>query len=78
MNEEKNINSLNLNDIVKVRLTEHGIKVYDKFYSDFGMTTPEIENNLLKTELWCLFSIFGNHLTSSCELPFIDDKIMIR
>jgi hypothetical protein len=59
---------LNINNIVKVKLTEHGHRILR------GNPIAEYliadEDGYTEWQMWLLFHTFGNHLYSGCVLPF--------
>jgi hypothetical protein len=69
----------NINDYVKVRLTDKGMKVLADHY---GGEIPEwfvnyMEDGWTKFQLWDLASIFGENLYNGCTLPF-ETNILIE
>lgn len=64
--------TLNVNEVVKVKLTDHGraILLKEKY--------PKHEDSLGYSEwqLWELMSIFGEHLYNGCELTFENEIII--
>ena len=66
---------INMNQMATVTLTRKGAELYNyikkpakKVYGGF----------VLKTELWCLFEIFGQHMYNGCIIPFKDNKITLE
>lgn len=54
--------TLNLNAIVSVRLTEDGIKQWRRFQADHGFAAPDLKiaaNGTSSLQLWELMQIFG-------------------
>lgn len=79
---------LNLNAIVKVKLTEQGMKWHYQNHVDFwekvGRPAPyEYSLPLIKedgfyyTELWHLMQIFGKYLMNGGGIPFEDLQIVV-
>lgn len=70
----KNFAPFNINEEVKVKLTQKGIDIYENYYSRFGTENngPRIdENGYTGFQLWTLMKIYGGHLfMGSLEEPF--------
>lgn len=67
---------VNINQKVKVTLTEKGKQILFDSYKDWpGAYTDK----LMKSEfqLWELMSIFGPHVYNGCEVPFEENIIDI-
>lgn len=71
----------NINDYVRVRLTDFGRKVHrERFrklnaqiplYADLKYTPPkEDENGWSEWQMWCLIDTFGEHVGLCKEQPF--------
>ena len=81
---------INLNDSVKVKLTDKGIDILKKqhkeLYAKVLMAGGEYrEHNLrldeegyYKTQLWCLFRYFGEHISLGVESPFEGLDIIVK
>lgn len=77
----------NINDHVKVKLTEKGRDIYYHRYDDwFGQfpnsdyvpiaSYPEVdEDGYTEIQLWHLMEIFGPYLYNGCNVPFEDNNI---
>jgi hypothetical protein len=66
---------VNLNNQVRVRLTESGMRQMRAYW---GKSTEHMikDGNSFKTELWSLMSIFGAELhNGSIELPFVGNEV---
>ena len=71
---------ININDVVKVRLTEYGRKIHrgnhQKFWSMLGkcdvkyFPPEEDENGWSEWQLWDLMNEFGKHVGLGSKLPF--------
>lgn len=62
----------NLNDDVKVRLTDHGRNVLAK-----GQLTRQPDaDGYTKFQLWELMNIFGAYLVNGCSIPFDANSIL--
>jgi hypothetical protein len=67
----------NINDYVRVKLTDHGRKILDDQHTEFKKVMPSAEpihkpdeDGWCKFQLWELMSIFGQHLYNGCQIPF--------
>jgi hypothetical protein len=68
---------ININDVVKVELTEYGKEKYVDFYREHGLGVDEPETNF-QCPLWNLMKIFGNCLEMGFnDIPFKNNKITI-
>lgn len=75
----------NINDTVKVKLTERGKKLHreewDRVFGDksgFTYSLPkEDENGYSSWQMWSLMETFGKHVSLGCECPF-DTDILIE
>ncbi len=74
---------MNLNDNVKIILTETGAdiknareKYYESIIPNYKARTYK-EGCEVKTQLWCLFEEFGEHISITCKTPFKDNEISI-
>ena len=67
---------INLNDSVRVRLTEHGRRLHREHWNEkVGDAYPyqqpqEDEDGWSTWQLWELMATFGEHLCMCCKLPF--------
>lgn len=67
----------NLNDIVRVKVTEEGEKVFTKFHEDLFLPhhpdwVPELkrdEDGWSSFHLWEFANIFGSSLYNGCKVP---------
>lgn len=72
--------TFNLNSYVKVKLTEHGVKLLEE--TDYGkyVLTNYVENNIWEVQMWHLMNIIGKYMyNGNMKLPiemeiFIDEK----
>lgn len=66
---------INLNDKVRVTLTDFGASVVNKEYED-TLKRRDIKElkggNILRTELWTLVNIFANNNTHGSPIAFRD------
>ena len=74
----------NINEHVKVKLTERGLEVYKKHYEKFGIKAPakEAKDGYYRFQLWELMQIFGGSVGAGVKLPFetdiyFDDKDLV-
>lgn len=74
----------NINDTVKVKLTEHGKKIHREDWdsvfgnnSNFTYTPPrEDENGYSSWQMWELMRWFGNHCRIGFDNPFETDILL--
>ncbi len=67
----------NVNNYVRVRLTEVGKKIllkeYEedkKFYPDLTYRYEPDAEGFVKFQMWDLMQIFGVHMGNGCDIPF--------
>lgn len=71
------MNKINLNDLVRVKLTARGLEIYETYYD-----SPPIldEGGFYRLSLASLASIFGPHLyvgMTTSELPFENNEVLV-
>ena len=79
----KKYQDFNVNDYVKVKLTEKGKYIYRHNLDDLNETIRGLggeplipieleydDEGYAKFQLWHLMEIFGKHLFNGCEVPF--------
>lgn len=81
---------INMNDVVKVKLTDKGIAVLKqkhellnsiikkqngKGIGEFKLKIDE--NGYYSTQLWMLFEDFGSEINAGCEVPFENNMILV-
>lgn len=67
----------NINDTVKVKLTEHGKKIHRGNNSNFTYTPPrEDENGYSSWQMWSLMEEFGSHCRIGFDNPFETDILI--
>jgi hypothetical protein len=64
---------VNLNDDVKVKLTDYGRDLLAKK----RLTRQPDEAGYTKFQLWELMNIFGEHLYNGCSIPFEFNRILL-
>lgn len=74
---------VNINEYIKVKLTDKGKEIYRKYYHDIDdkyVPTLDIdEEDFCKFQLWEFMKIFGEHFRMCCDLPCETNvKIQIR
>lgn len=85
--------SVNLNDIVRVKFTEHGKDIYyhqwddmNKWAEERGLAaskylTPEYpkvdENGFTEIQLWHFMEIYGSHLYNGCKAVIEDNCLYL-
>lgn len=75
--------NFNINDYVKVKLTEKGKRIYYHQFDDMNEVIQQINGNLIKPpelsydddgyvelQMWHLMEIFGRYLYNECDIPF--------
>ena len=63
----------NINNYVKVKLTEKGKYIYYHRFDDISLSPIELEyddEGYVEFQLWHLMQIFGEHLFNGCDIPF--------
>ena len=86
----KEYQDFNINDYVKVRLTDKGKYIYYHQFDKINECIRKIGGNLLnpielkydddgyvELQMWHLMEIFGEHLYNGCEVPF-DTTIKLK
>ena len=79
--------SFNINNTVKVKLTEHGKKMLERDHNDFWgsrgilrdhpyIPKEEDEDGYVKFQLWNLMEELGKYCKLGCAMPF-DTVILI-
>lgn len=74
---------LDINKIVKVKLTEEALEKKQKQIDEFNKNFNENlkikidENGYYEDQLWCIMSDFGSMLSLTTS-PFLDNKILIE
>ena len=69
---------MNLNDQIKITLTEKGVKIYTDYWDNYNDNSghyPGLKDNALTIQLWEFAHIFGRELwngnpTPPCEMEF--------
>ena len=62
----------NLNDYIKVRLTDYGIKLYQASYTKYNLPLPKInydENGYVEFQMHVFMNIFGETLSCGSKMP---------
>jgi len=71
---------INLNDSVRVKLTERGLKIYKEYFKQFPIDChrePKIVDSYYETQLHELMQIFGSSLFNGCIMPFETANIIV-
>ena len=71
------VTKFNLNDIVRVKLTEKGRHIYKEFYKDHPSLIKIDNDNCIETELWSIMQIFGGHLYMGSKPLFDKNEIIL-
>lgn len=69
---------LNINDTVKVKLTEHGKNLIKRRPEYYNWKLITDENGYSEWQLWHLFQTFEGHLGLGFTLPFETEIILIE
>lgn len=62
----------NLNDYIKVKLTEYGRMIYRESFVSFGLQEPKInvdEDGYTRLQIWDFMYTFGDKMRMGFELP---------
>ena len=62
----------NLNDYIKVKLTEYGRMIYRESFVRLGLQEPKInvdEEGYTRFQIWVFMETFGDKMRMACELP---------
>lgn len=67
----------NANQYVKVKLTEHGLRVMRDWYGDrvYNMAEKD-EHGYTKVQMWHIMHIFGEHMTLGAK-PVFDMNMIL-
>lgn len=63
----------NLNDYIKVKLTEYGRAVYKNHYAKYNLEGPKLnvdEEGYTKFQMWDFMHIFGDTMRMAGDLPY--------
>lgn len=77
--------NININDNIKVRLTEHGLRIhFDHYHKYLGDKFPisnclpdRDEKGYTKYQLWEFANIFGEHLFNGADQVIKDNEVII-
>ena len=79
------MNSINLNEMVKVKLSDAGIEYYRRYMEEANKQMPEQwkfdtepkqdKHFFTQFQLWDLMNIFGEFCQPCLMSPFVDNKI---
>jgi hypothetical protein len=67
--------NININDTVKVKLTEHGVNFVNRYEENRYLLKKG--SNEMKTELWHLMQIFGDAMYMGGDQFFINNTITL-
>ena len=78
INYEKSVIKLNINDSVRVKLTESGMKVLDKKYNENQKrhVCQFDKNGYFTAQIWQLFAIFGEDFAMYAPQMFEMNEIL--
>ena len=68
---------MNINDVVKVKLTVLGYKIYNTYTINNFLVNKVNKDNIIETELWEIMKIFGPHFYVGADALFEDNKILV-
>lgn len=68
---------INMNDPVKVELTEEGRKILVRHYAKYDQRPPDNEWNDGEFRMWSLLQIFGPHTYMGMKLHFVLNQIAV-
>ena len=70
--------AINLNRTVKVFLTKEGINIIYDYYKTTKIETKiQMPNYSITMLLWELINIFAESLYMGCNIPFVDNQIIL-
>ena len=72
-----NLETINLNQRVKVKLNDRGMKIYDDFHKNLGVPTPNLIDRELIIELWDLAHVFGKSFGNGAPLVFESTELFL-
>jgi hypothetical protein len=68
----------NINENVKIKLTDSGIKMYKEYYKGIKNTAPRLDKDgYYRDQLWHIIKMFGSNIGMCCELPFETEIIIL-
>lgn len=80
--------AFNINDIIKVKLTDHGKDIYYHLYDTFNKqcgwevikpSWPRVDDDsFTEMQLWHFMYIFGPNLYNGCRAVIENNRIYIR
>ena len=78
-NMKDRFRDVNLNEYIKVKLTDKGKEIYRNYWHEYAPTLDIDEEGYCKFQLWEFMRIFGEHFHMSGGLPCETNvKIQIR
>lgn len=73
---------ININQHAQVILTERGAEIYNSYLNQFTFRGARkgdyVEGDVLKTQLWELFYVFGEHISLGRIGPFKDCELDVE
>lgn len=71
-------NTFNMNAKCEVVLTDYGVRILATKSPEMYLNNFKVKTRVLKTMLWHLFEIYGEHMVHGMpEVPFVDNEITI-
>lgn len=74
--KEKNFVNSNLNNYIKVKLTEYGRVIYRNSFVKLGLPEPKIrvdEDGYTRFQMHVFINVFGEYIHIGCDLPCLPD-----
>lgn len=70
---------INLNDEIRVQLTEHGKKLEEKYLSSLGDLDVKIKSfsEYRDFQLWEFMNVFGKHLWNGADQVIVNNEIEV-
>lgn len=71
------LHAVNINDDVRIRLTEYGLSVLDGYFANLNLpnTIEPDEDGYYTMQLWDILNYFGDHTYMGCRQSLFDNKI---
>ena len=74
--KEKNFVRSNLNNYIKVKLTDFGRMIYRNSFVKLGLPEPKIrvdEEGYTRFQMHDFINVFGEYIRMGCDLPCLPD-----
>ena len=75
-----NVSTYNINTQCSVTLTEHGVEVFNKHLTYFGLPpSNKTQGDVYTAPLWDIMSIFGGSMfNGATKMAFVNNEIRIK